>query len=194
VSLSVPVPLERTADADLELARRHLAGDETAFEEVYRRHSELVYNLCRRLAPSAADALDLAQDVFLRIHRHLGRFAGRSTLKTWIYRVAVNQCRSRLGRRLPPTEPLEDRLGRGDRWPAPGPDPEQDAARAEQGRRLEEALARVPMRFRAAVVLRDVEGLSYEEIAGILGVPSGTVRSRIARGREALRIALGESA
>jgi RNA polymerase sigma-70 factor (ECF subfamily) len=194
VSLSVPVPLERTANADLELARRHLAGDETAFEEVYRRHSELVYNLCRRLAPSAPDALDLAQDVFLRIHRHLGRFGGRSTLKTWIYRVAVNQCRSRLGRRRPPTEPLDDRFGRDDRWAAPGPDPEQRAAHAEQGRRVEAALARVPMRFRSAVVLRDVEGLSYEEIAGILGVPPGTVRSRIARGREALRIALEESA
>jgi RNA polymerase sigma-70 factor (ECF subfamily) len=184
-------PLAAGVAHDLELARRHAAGDLAAFEEVYRSHSALVFNLCRRLSGDPDEALDAAQEVFLRVHRHLGRFHGRSTLRTWIYRVAVNQCRRRFARRPPPALPLETASSAA-RWAAPGPDPEQRAARAEAEECLERALAGVPLRFRAAVVLRDVEGLAYPEIAEVLGVPVGTVRSRIARGREALRTRLTE--
>ena len=99
-------PLAAGVAHDLELARRHAAGDLAAFEEVYRSHSALVFNLCRRLSGDPDEALDAAQEVFLRVHRHLGRFHGRSTLRTWIYRVAVNQCRRRFARRPPPALPL----------------------------------------------------------------------------------------
>ena len=90
----------------LDLATRHGYGDETAFEEVYRRFAGMVYNLCFRMAGRAEEAEDLAQEVFLRIHRHLGRFNGRSSLKTWIYRVTLNHCRSKLSRKRYPTAPL----------------------------------------------------------------------------------------
>lgn len=188
---SLSLPFEGVGIADLELARRHAAGDPDAFEAVYARYSGLVYGLCQRLSGDPDRALDLAQEVFLRIDRHLGRFHGRSSLKTWIYRVTVNHCRSALARRRPEVS-LESRILDGGEEPrAPGPGPEQAAVGSQIQRRLERALAQLPHPFREAVVLRDVEGLTYDEIAEVLAVPLGTVRSRIARGREALRASLG---
>lgn len=187
---ALPLTLEPPHAADADLARRCARGDDEAFRELYVRHAELVFNLCLRLAGEREAAADLAQEVFLRVYRHVGRFRGGSTLRTWIYRVAVNHCRSRLARRRPEVS-LEARREREPVEPvAPGPDPEAVAAGAELDRRLERALATLPPAFREAVVLRDLEGLTYEEIAEVLRLPSGTVRSRIARGREALRLAL----
>lgn len=180
-------PLSSPLAADLELARRHAAGDASAFDEVYRRHAGLVFNLCWRLVGEREEALDLAQEVFLRVHRHLGGFGGRASLRTWIYRVTVNSCRSRLSRKRPVLRPLEDLTGPGREPAEPGPDPEVRASGAELERHLAAALEGLPIAFREAVVLRDVEGLAYDEIAEVLKVPVGTVRSRIARGREALR-------
>ncbi len=165
------------------LVERHRWGDATAFEEVYRRFAEMVFNLAYRLAGEREEAADLTQEVFLRIYRHLGRFHGGSSLKTWIYRVALNHCRSRLGRRRP-LEPLDD-AGAEPVDPARGP--ESRALAGDAGRRVAAALAGLPPAFREAVVLRDLEGLAYQEIAEVLGVRVGTVRSRIARGRDQLR-------
>jgi len=188
---SLSIPIEGVGIADLELVRRHAAGDPVAFEAVYARYSTLVFGLCQRLSGDPERALDLAQEVFLRIDRHLGRFHGRSSLKTWIYRVTVNHCRSALARRRPEVS-LETRiLESGEEPRAPEPGPEQAAVGAQIQRRLERSLAALPHAFREAVVLRDIEGLTYDEIAEVLAVPPGTVRSRIARGREALRAALG---
>lgn len=176
---------------DLELARRHRYGDPEAFAEIYARYSPMVYNLVLRLAGRPEEAADLAQEIFLRIHRSLGRFRGRSSLKTWIYRVAVNHCRNAFARRRPQPQSLAEREGEG--WPPladPRRDPEQMALAADAGRRLELALAALPPVYREAVLLRDAEGLSYEEAAQVLGVAVGTVRSRIARGREQIRAAL----
>lgn len=188
---SLSLPFEGAANADLELAQRHAAGDREAFEVVYARHSSLVFALCQRLAGDPDRALDLAQEVFLRIDRHLGRFHGRSSLKTWIYRVTVNHCRGALARKRPEVSLEEGMLERGREPKSPEPGPEQLAVGSQIQRRLERALAEIPHPFREAVVLRDLEGLSYDEIADVLAVPRGTVRSRIARGREALRAALG---
>lgn len=173
------------------LVERHRWGDAAAFEEIYRRYGEMVFNLAVRLAGEREEAADLTQEVFLRVYRHLGRFRGRSSLKTWIYRVALNHCRSRLGRRRP-VEPL-DTPGAEPVDPARGPESRALAGDAE--RRVAAALAGLAPMFREAVVLRDLEGLAYQEIAEVLGVRVGTVRSRIARGREQLRellIAAGE--
>jgi RNA polymerase sigma-70 factor, ECF subfamily len=188
-SISAARAVSSVHDLDLDLVERHRCGDARAFEEVYSRHSEMVYNLALRLADEPETAADLSQEIFLRVFKHLASFAGRSSLKTWIYRIALNHCRGRLaGRRRwsflrlfeegeVTSEPLPD-LGRG---------PAELALASEDGHRVEEGLRQLPIEFREAVVLRDLEGLSYEEIAEILGIRIGTVRSRIARGRDRLR-------
>ena len=178
---------------DVELVERHRCGDLQAFDEVYARFGEMVYNLAARLAGNREEAADLTQEIFLRIYRHLGSFGGRSTLKTWVFRIAVNHCRDRLSRHSPVMQSIDDGAEEGGVPIAdPGRDPEALAVAADQGRRVTEGLARLPQVFREAVVLRDLEGLSYEEIAEVLGVRVGTVRSRIARGRDHLRLLLEE--
>jgi RNA polymerase sigma-70 factor (ECF subfamily) len=178
-------------DPDTDLAERHRRGDGRAFEEVYARYSTMIYNLALRMSGDRESAADLTQDVFLRVYRHLGSFRGNSTLKTWVYRVGLNQCRSRLSRKRHPEQPLAEEGAEG---VAPLPDtgrgPEEQAMAVEAAERVSGALAAIPLAFREAVVLRDLQGLEYEEIAELLHVPLGTVRSRIARGRDALRVAL----
>jgi len=178
-------PITTAEQTDLDLVERFRYGDNEAFEEIYRRFDTMVYNLSLRMAGDPEDAADLTQEIFLRIFRHLGKFRGRSTLKTWIYRIALNHCNSRLSRRrrwlLPLNEEAPETVVETRRGP-------EDRALAEDaGRLVALALKQVKPVFREAVVLRDLEELSYEEIAGILRVRIGTVRSRIARGREALR-------
>lgn len=177
---------------DVALVERHRCGDLQAFDELYERFGEMIYNLALRLAGNREEAADLTQEIFLRIYRHLGSFGGRSTLKTWVFRIAINHCRDRLSRHYPATQSIDDEAeeGNGVTIADPGRGPEELAVAADEGRRVMEGLSRVPPVFREAVVLRDLEGLSYEEIAEVLGVRVGTVRSRIARGREQLRILL----
>jgi RNA polymerase sigma-70 factor, ECF subfamily len=178
-------------EVDVELVERHRCGDARAFNEVYTRFEEMVYNLAFRLSGNYEEAADLTQEIFLRVYRHLGSFGGRSSLKTWIFRIAVNHCRDRLSRWRPLTQPLGDDPGEGEvAYADPSRGPEELAVAADEGRRVAEGLAKLPPVFREAVVLRDIEGLSYEEIAEVLGVRIGTVRSRIARGRDHLRALL----
>ena len=103
----------RDLDLDLELVERHRYGDDRAFNEVYARFEDMVYNLSYRLAGNREEAADLTQEIFLRVFRHLGSFGGRSTLKTWIFRIAVNHCRDRLSRWHPPTQPIGEESGEG---------------------------------------------------------------------------------
>jgi RNA polymerase sigma-70 factor (ECF subfamily) len=173
-------------ESDLEVLGRHLAGDERAFAELYRRFGGLVFNLAWRLSGDREEAADLTQEIFLRLFRHLPRFRGDSQLRTWVYRVALNHCRSRWARRRLATVPLASCAGI-EALATREDGPERQALLAEEHRRLAAALAALPRRFRVAVVLRDVQGLAYDEIAEVLALPPGTVRSRIARGREQLR-------
>ena len=180
-------PSEADQTADLAIAERHRYGDPEAFEEVYSRFAGMVYNIALRILGDPFEASDVSQDIFLRIYRHLGGFRGRSSLKTWVYRVTVNCCRSRISRRPPAMESLD-----GDERSRPvvidrRTGPEEGILRQDLSAMVTGALARVPSPFREAVILRDLEELSYEEIAAILSVRIGTVRSRIARGRERLR-------
>jgi RNA polymerase sigma-70 factor (ECF subfamily) len=178
-------------DLDIDLVERYRSGDLNAFDEVYERFGEMVYNLALRLSGNREEAADLTQEIFLRVYRHLGGFGGRSTLKTWIFRVALNHCRDRLSRYSPATLPIDDRAEEsGPVFADPARSPEEMALAADEGRRVTEGLSLLPQVFREAVVLRDLEGLSYEEIAEVLGVRVGTVRSRIARGRDQLRCLL----
>jgi RNA polymerase sigma-70 factor (ECF subfamily) len=171
-------------------------GDPQAFGRLVALHERMVYNLAARLLGDAEEARDLSQDAFLQVYRHLGSFQGRSSLKTWIYRIVVNQCRNRQRwwrrRRedratsiaeLTPADEAKALSG----GCAGAESPFEQACRRERVRRVQAALLELPFHHRAVVVLREVEGLSCEEIASALGVPEGTVKSRLARARGSLR-------
>jgi RNA polymerase sigma-70 factor (ECF subfamily) len=172
-------------DAERWLVERHRHGDPKAFDEIYERYSEMVFNLVLRFASDREDAADWTQEIFVRVFRHLPKFRFRSRLKTWVYRVAVNHCRSQVSRRRLKTVTLDEPHMPDPRDPGRGP--ESTTLATETGRRVADALSQVPPLFREAVVLRDIEGLSYDEIAQVSGIRLGTVRSRIARGRQHLR-------
>jgi len=185
---------EASGDTDLELVERHRYGDRTAFEQIYRRHAEMVFNLALRMTGDAEEAAEVSQETFLRVHRYCGKFQGRSSLKTWIYRVAVNSCRSRFRRdRTWRTRILSGSLERVEQVPDTRRGPEDRTLARDRGETVTQALGRLPEPFREAVVLRDLEGLAYEDIARVLGIRIGTVRSRIARGRDRLRTLLESS-
>lgn len=181
-----------TADDGVLIAAAQ-AGDTAALDALLRRHYDRIHAICRRLAGNAADADDATQEAVLAIVRGLPRFDGRAAFSTWSYRVATNACLDELrrrGRRPVPTEAIgDDRTDPAGSPPGAGPsaDPGPAVDDAVAGRlEVDEALATLPVEFRAPVVLRDLCQLDYAEIAETLGIPPGTVRSRIARGRAAL--------
>ena len=187
----VSMPIPRT---EVELLERHRIGDPEAFEEIYRQHERMVYNLALRMSANPDDAAELSQEVYLRVYRHLHRFRGGSTLKTWVFRIALNCCRSRYRRkRLVFWEPKSEEDDVLAQVVDPQANPEMDVLQRALGREVDRALQRVQPKFREAVVLRDLYGLTYGEIAEVLKVRLGTVRSRIARGRERLRQVMKES-
>jgi RNA polymerase sigma-70 factor (ECF subfamily) len=192
VATIAPVPT-KAADPDLELIERYRLGDPSAFDEIFERYQRMVFNLALRLSGDAERAADLSQEIFLRVYRHVGRFKGQSSLKTWIYRVSVNCCRSRLARRrLPIQSPADPGIDLLERVRDTGAGPERQAIARERLGQVMAALRELPAPYREAVVLRDVEELTYEEISEVLDVRLGTVRSRIARGRDRLRQLLEE--
>lgn len=170
---------------DEQLVRGAREGRRDDLEELLRRHYQRLYALCRRLTGNDADAADATQEALITITRKLDRFDGRSRFSTWAYRVAVraalDELRRRSRRPVPRIEGLEP--PGGDR-PAPG-------EAVEQRVDVDAALAQLPLEFRAPVILRDLCDLDYAEIALVLNIPAGTVRSRIARGRAALVPLLG---
>jgi len=183
-----------TEDQFLEKLRR---GDAMAYERLVAEHSGDVYALLHRLTSDAEDARDLTQETFLRAFQSIDRFRGDATLKTWIYRIAINQARNRWRwwrrRKREVTVSLD---GNGDHREQPlavtlasrnSPSPEQETLAREREGRLREALIGLRHSYREAVILRDVEGFSYEEIAQMLQISIGTVKSRISRGRVELR-------
>jgi RNA polymerase sigma-70 factor (ECF subfamily) len=184
--------------ADRALVAALQRGAEEAYETLIARFQQPVYSLVSRLLDDPSEASDVVQDVFVKIYRSVGSFRGRSSLKTWIYRIAVNEARNRhrwFWRHRRREVCLEsgdgpEGAGRsyGDILPDAGHSPYDLALQSETHRVIEGALARLKPVFREAVVLRDVEDLSYEEIAQVLKISLGTVKSRILRGREALRV------
>ena len=195
------MPLEAQALAggvqELELVASCRTGQAAAFARLVRLHEGMVYNLAARLLGDAEEARDVAQEVFLQVYRMLGRFEGRSSLKTWIYRIAVNQCHNRRRfwhrRRRDREEALDEGLVAADapgHREAAGASPYEEACRQERARRVQAALLEMTFEHRSVLVLRDVEGLTCEEAARALGVAEGTVKSRLSRAREALRLRL----
>lgn len=170
------------------------AGEDSAYEQLIERFQAPVYNLAWRLLNDQADAGDVAQEVFLKIFRNVGSFRGDSSLRTWVYRIAVNESHNRrrwLFRHRRGETGIEDNFDDLESREKPlmdsGETPFDFTMNREAQVLLEEALADINPVFRAALVLREVEDMSYEEIADILEVSIGTVKSRIVRGREALR-------
>ncbi len=167
------------------------------FERVFELYNGMVFQLCFRVLGDREEALDLCQEVFLIIYRQMHLFRGESSLKTWIYRITVNRaanrCRwwNRLRRRG--TVSLDEHLAADGRYSladslaSSGKTPEETVLLREERDQIEQSLLRLPVQQRIAVVMRDVEGMSYEEIAESLGISLGTVKSRIARGREDLK-------
>jgi len=153
-------------------------GEETPFEQVMRRHERLVLVTALRMLGNLADAQDAAQEVFLRLYRNRSMI-GSPALGGWLYRVTVNVCHD-LRRRRP------DTAGEWD-GAAEGPDPQQKMVEAERRRVLEMSLRALPEKERAALVLRDLEGLSTAEVAQVLGSSEATVRSQISKARVKVR-------
>ena len=185
--------MEKTEAA--RLAQQAKAGDMQAFEELVLAHETFVYRVVIRIVGNEQDAWDVAQEAFLRAYQSLGQFDGRSAFSTWLYRIAHNVAIDMLRKRKTGRElPLEG-LNDSDEGPAvqhedPGPSPEEQALQRERRGKIREALCDLPEDYRLMVILRDLEGLSYQEIARQEGLAVGTVKSRVSRGRAQLKKAL----
>ena len=174
-------------------------GDAAAFDQFVERFSADVYALLYRLTGNGEDASDLTQDTFLRALRSIRKFRGDSELKTWVFRIAINESRNRFRwwkrRRRDLTISLDSTIGNsertvGDSLAAQSRTPEEETLSAERKYAITSALSDIPSVYREAIVLCDIEGMSYEDTAASLGITLGTVKSRISRGREALRTRL----
>jgi RNA polymerase sigma-70 factor (ECF subfamily) len=196
--VALPGYREKSAAADqASVSQEACAGTELDFEQLFQRFHGMVFQLGYRVLGDREEALDLAQEVFLIVFRRMDRFRGESSLKTWIYRITVNlaanRCRwwNRLRRRG--TVSLDAHLSRTDERDLcdtledVGDSPELSLLHKEERERIESSILQLPVLQRIAVVMRDIEGLSYEEIAEATQASLGTVKSRIARGREELK-------
>jgi RNA polymerase sigma-70 factor (ECF subfamily) len=185
-------------DREAALVQRCAAGDESASAELVAEHQRTVVQLATNLLGDREEALDLSQEVFLRVFRTIHRFRGHSSLRTWIYRIAVNQARNRhrFWRRRHRADQVsldQHVAAHGDVFSGLGPTPERVLAQKELAERLRAALDKLPFDQRTAIVLREVDGLSYEEIAYSLELAVGTVKSRLTRARQALRAELRDA-
>ena len=180
------------ASSELELLRRARAGDQDAFAELVVTHADRVYGALRRFGLDPDEADEVAQEVFVRAWRGLARFEERSRFSTWLYRIAFNEGQRRLSRRPPARADPE--LGREDPIvslpESPELGPEAQTLDREFERTLERALSQLPADWRAAVVLRDVEGLSTHDAADVAGIREAAFKSRLHRGRMQLRALL----
>lgn len=179
-----------TATDDHELVAAAQSGDRRALDTLLRRHYDRVHAVCRRIAGSSRDADDAAQEAMISIVRGLPRFDGRAQFSTWAYRIATNAALDELRRRKrrPALHVVNDE---GVHPEAVDPMADRQVTGIVDRMAIDAALDQLPEEFRAAVVLRDVADLDYAEIAEALGVPVGTVKSRIARGRAQLTATLG---
>jgi RNA polymerase sigma-70 factor (ECF subfamily) len=187
-------PQTGISEEDARILRGLRAGIEEAYEELISRYEQPVYSVVYRLLGNQTDACDVVQDVFLKVFRGVNSFREQSSLRTWIYRIAVNEAHNhrRWWARHCRREISLENDGSEHEAPVdfaadPGRSPYDQALDGETRALIEQALMKINPVFRVAVVLRDIQNLSYEEIAEILQVSLGTVKSRIVRGRDALR-------
>jgi RNA polymerase sigma-70 factor (ECF subfamily) len=185
--------------AEAEFIERLKRGEAAAFEQLVAERSGEIYGLLYRLTENGEEARDLTQETFLRAFQSIDRFRGEADLRTWIYRIAINQARNRWRwwrrRRRDSTVSLDATHGQSDQTllstlAESSENPEQQTLAHEREVVLREALQKIGRAYRETVILRDIEGFAYEEIATTLGINVGTVKSRLARGRQELRLKL----
>jgi RNA polymerase sigma-70 factor, ECF subfamily len=181
------------ASDDEELARRFRCGESAAFDGLLHAYQSRIFNLAYRILNSFEDAEETTQEIFVKVHSSIDRFEGRCKFGTWLYAVAVNMCRNRL-RQIRRRSSVEVRSldvpGDGKPLEASTSDAESAPAqmeRAEMLKLVERCISELPVEFSSVVVLRDVQGMSYEEVAVALGCSLGTVKSRLARARHAVQ-------
>ncbi|MGB1111202.1 MAG: RNA polymerase sigma factor RpoE [Gammaproteobacteria bacterium] len=179
------------AAADKELVQRVQQGDSRAFDVLVRKYQHKIVSLVTRYVHDPDEALDVTQDAFIKAYKALGNFRGDSAFYTWLYRIAINTAKNHLvsrGRR-PPTDDIDaqeaEQYG-GESSLKEYATPERETLTSEIGQTVAEALEDLPDDLRTAITLRELEGMSYEEIAEAMDCPIGTVRSRIFRAREAI--------
>jgi RNA polymerase sigma-70 factor (ECF subfamily) len=189
------------AAGDRELVARCQAGEMSAFNELVLRHQQRAFNIAWQLLRNHEDAAEVAQDAFVKIYQHIGEFRGDSEFTTWMHQIVINLARNkhrwwkRRGRQATVSLDTAPDPGNGPLRPqvaAAVDPPDAAAANAEFLQRLNDQMGRLPARFREVLVLRNVENLSYDQIARAIGCSVGTVKSRIARARDALREAMAE--
>ena len=182
--------MDAAVDATLDeaaLVAGSLRGDLAAYDRLVAAYQDRIYQAAYRITGHREDAWDAAQEAFLRAFKALRGFRGEASFSTWMTRIAVNAALD-VVRRRPAHSAVPADLT------AVSTDPSDDIVRRDQQRRVQQAIAGLPADHRTVVVLRDVQGLRYEEISRVLGVPVGTVRSRLSRARESLRGALADIA
>ncbi|MDQ3473547.1 MAG: sigma-70 family RNA polymerase sigma factor [Acidobacteriota bacterium] len=195
--VAAATPEEVRSPLETQFIERLKEGDAAAFEVLITERSGEVYGLLYRLTENSEEARDLTQETFLRAFQSIGQFRGESDLRTWIYRIAINQARNKWRwwrrRRRDATVSLDSENAHGtqpliESLPSErGKSPEQETLAHERERALRKALHSLSLSYRETVILRDIEGFTYEEIAETLGINVGTVKSRLARGRQELR-------
>lgn len=178
-----------TSEDDRQLVRRIQAGDRAAFEALLDRYEARVYRLALRFTDSVSDAEDVTQEIFLGIYKGLANFRGNAAPGTWIYRVAMNHCLEFRRKRKLDSVPYEEELMIPSRdWRE---DPEESASKGELADRIEAALQCLSPQHRDVIILHELQGLTYQEVAAALNVPVGTVKSRLSNAFRRLRDLLG---
>ncbi len=198
---STSIAATDSAPADAELVAQAQAGDATAFRELFDRYHQRAFSVAYGVVKNRQDALDIVQDGFIKVHRHIERFQGTSSFYTWLYRIIMNLSidhvrRSKKGKDLD----YDDNVGRESQAAGDGAllpqildaNPRKTVLRRELSEALQRALDELPEYHRAVILLREVEGLSYEEMSEALQVPKGTIMSRLFHARRKMQASLSE--
>ncbi|MEM9192372.1 MAG: sigma-70 family RNA polymerase sigma factor [Myxococcota bacterium] len=192
---------KKGAGNDKELVERVQAGDSAAFRELFEKYHRRAYAVAFGVVKNKQDALDIVQDGFIKVHRHIGKFQGSSSFYTWLYRIIMNLSIDHVRRRKGKDLDYDDRVGRdsvdvaGDGTLLPtilDANPRKTVLRKELSEAIQKALDELPEYHRAVIMLREVEGMSYEDMSKILKVPKGTIMSRLFHARRKMQSTLGE--
>lgn len=174
---------------ELSIIDRFKEGEESAFEELLLKYQDRIYNLCRHMLGNSSDAEDAAQDTFIKAHQKLKDFKPEASLYTWLYRIAVNTCLDY--KKRPFFESLFMKSDEGEEYIAEAVSKEPTPEKLYESKQLRlvlcKSIGKLSLKLRTAIILKEIEGLSYEEIAEVLDVSVGTVKSRISRAREELK-------
>jgi len=171
------------------------ANEDAAYDELVRTYNASIFHVAYRMLGDTAEASDVVQEIFIKVFRNIGSFKGQAALKTWIFRIALSEILNRLrwwkSRHRSSTVSLDDQPNGQEHYvPDSGPSPEEMLESKERELAIQQALGKLSSEHRSIIVLRDIEGFSYTEIADVLGISMGTVKSRLARGREDLKKSL----